>query len=158
MILLLCALGVALAGKNPQLNAVHTVYLLPMGNGLDQYLATRLTETGALQVVTDPQKADAIITDRIGEGFEQKLGDLYPEEKADAEDAAEDKSNKDAIGKPYQRSNSFSRGRGTVFLVDKKTRNVIWSIYWPVRSSRPDDVNRRADRIADKLQRDIRGK
>ncbi len=30
-----------------------------------------------VQVVTDPQKADAILTDRIGAGFEQKLDDLY---------------------------------------------------------------------------------
>ena len=30
-----------------------------------------------MQVVTDPQKADAILTDHIGPAFEQKLDELY---------------------------------------------------------------------------------
>ena len=45
---------------------------------MDQYLANQLTTLGVFQVVADPQKADAIITDRLGEPFEAKLKDLYP--------------------------------------------------------------------------------
>ena len=48
------------------LDDIKTVYLLPMTNGFDQYLAIRLTTGVVLQVVTDPEKADAILTDRIG--------------------------------------------------------------------------------------------
>ena len=35
------------------------MYLLPMPNGLDQYLANRLTKVAFFQVVTDPKTADA---------------------------------------------------------------------------------------------------
>jgi hypothetical protein len=156
-ILFFCVLGTALAVKNPQLETVHTVYLLPMGNSLDQYLATRLTQAGPFQVVTDPQKADAIFTDKIGQGFEDKMTALFP--PPEVEDKEEDKDkDKDSMGKPGQRFGSFSRGHGTVFLVDRKSRNVVWSIYWPIRNSRPDDVNRRAEQIADKLRKDAIGK
>ncbi len=160
LILLFCALGVGFAGKNAQLDAVHTVYMLPMGNSLDQYLATRLTELGLLQVVTDPQKATAIFTDKIGEGFEQKMTELYPPpEVAKSTDDDKDKEKeKDPFGKPGQRFGSFSRGHGTVFLVDRESRNVLWSIYWPIKSSRPDDVKRRADQVAERLRKDIQGK
>ena len=161
MILMLCALGTAIAATNPQLNAVHTVYLLPMGGSLDQYLATRLTQLGLFQVVTDPQKADAIFTDKIGEGFEGKMQELFPppEAKSDDEDKDKDKDkDKDPLGKPYARPQSSTRGRGTVFLVGKQSRNVVWSIYWPIRSSQPDDVNRRADQIAERLRKELKGK
>lgn len=152
ILLLVCALGMALAA-NPQLAAVHTVYFLPMSNSLDQYLANRLTATGVFQVVTDPQKADAIFSDKIGEALEQKLNELYPPEGKKAEE-----DEKDDVGKPAPRVGSFSRARGTVFLVDRRTRNVVWSIYSPVRSTRPDDVNRRADDIITRLRKDLKAK
>ena len=53
---------------------VKTVYLLPMASGLDQYLALQLTSSGVLQVVTDPKKADAILTDGIGARLEDRDG------------------------------------------------------------------------------------
>ena len=49
-----------------------------MSNSMDQYLANRLTSEGILQVVTDPNKADAVLTDRLGLGFEERLKQLYP--------------------------------------------------------------------------------
>jgi hypothetical protein len=156
MFLLACALGLAFAAKNSQLEAVHAVYLLPMSGSLDQYLATRLTQGGVFQVVTDPQKADAVFTDKIGKGFEDTMDELYaPAVKKSEED--EDK-NKDAWSKPAERLGSSSRGKGTVFLVDRHSRNVVWSIYLPSRSSRPDEVNSRARQITDKLVKDLRQK
>src|SRR5580692_790403 len=72
-------------------SGVKTVYLMPMSGGLDQYLATRLTNVGVIQVVTDPQKADAIFTDRIGAGFEQSLQNMYgKKEKSDGKLSADD--------------------------------------------------------------------
>jgi len=59
------------------LGEIKTVYLLPMSSGLDQYLAVQLTSGSVLQVVTDPQKADAIFTDHLGESLEQTLAELY---------------------------------------------------------------------------------
>jgi hypothetical protein len=58
---------------------VHKVYLLPMRNGIDQYLANRLTNLGVFQVVTDPKKADAVFTDQLGESFERRLGEWFPD-------------------------------------------------------------------------------
>lgn len=69
--------ALAVAGVNPQLEKVQSIYILPMGNGMDQFLANRITRLGKMQVVADPQKADTILTDRIGEPFEKKLDDLY---------------------------------------------------------------------------------
>ena len=59
----------------------QSVYIMKMGNGFDQYLANNLTQEKLMRVVTDPQKADFILTDRLGESFEAKLGELYPPEK-----------------------------------------------------------------------------
>jgi hypothetical protein len=148
-----CALAADAA--HPGLQQIHTVYLLPMANSLDQYMANRITAVGIFQVVTDPLKADAVFTDKIGEGLEEKLDELYPpEEKPKAKDDKDDKD--DASGQPAKRFGSFSRGRGTVFLVDRRSRNVVWSTYWPVKSSRPDDTNRRASDIVKRLQKDLK--
>ena len=57
-----------------------------MSNGLDQFLAIRLTSGTVMQVVTDPQKADAILTDRIGASFEEKLGRAVRQEAKAKED------------------------------------------------------------------------
>ena len=121
-----------------------------MGNGLDQYLATRMVEQRLFQVVTDPQRADAIIVDRIGQPLEEKLAELYPDEKKKAE---LDKEKKPGENSPQQRvgSTNLQRGRGTIFLVDRRTHTILWSIYSPSRSNRPKDVNHNAEVIAKKL-------
>ena len=163
LILVFCALGIAFAAKNavknPQLEAIRNVYLLPMGASLDQYLAASLTQTGLFQVVTDPQKADAIFTDKIGEGFEQKMEALYPPPEKAAEKDEEDKNKeKDPWGKPSQRFGSFSKGHGTVYIVDRQSRNVVWSMYLPATSTQPDEVNYRATQIVDRLRKNLQGK
>jgi hypothetical protein len=132
------------AAVNQQLKQVTTVYILGMTGGMDQYLADRLTRTSVFQVVTDPQKADAIITDRLGEPFEAKLKELYPpppppappappkDEKADKDSklVVVDKTTKDDKDKiddvsGIARVGSFNRGRGNFFIVDRKSRNVL---------------------------------
>jgi hypothetical protein len=155
--MLLCPsiLTLFLAAANPQLADVKAVYFLPMGAGLDQYMAIRLTEKQLFRVVTDPNLADAIFTDRIGEGLEQRLAELYPDPAK--KDAADDKeSNEWATQKP--RSASFSRGKGTIFLVDRKTRNVLWSLYAPSKTTRPEDLNKNATLVTRKLEETIRPK
>src|SRR5678815_4045532 len=67
----------SITGAHAEIFGVKTVYVLPMAGGLDQYLALRLTSQGVLQVVTDPQKADAILTDGIGARLEASLTELY---------------------------------------------------------------------------------
>lgn len=147
---LLLAAALTIAGaSNPAVENVKTVYLLPMSNGLDQYLAIRLTTGSTVQVVTDPQKADAVLTDRIGTAFEEKLDDLYhPQPKKDSPDSAQQQDSSQPVMSP------MSRSKGAIFLVDRKTRNVIWSTYARPKSTAPDDMNRLADHIAARLEKD----
>jgi len=145
-----------LAASNPQLAEVKAVYLLPMGGGLDQYLAIRLTENQLFRVVTDPNLADAIFTDRIGETFEERLAELYPEDKPKTEE--EKKENENAWANQKVRSASFSRGKGTIFLVDRKTKDVLWSLYAPAKSTRVPDLNNNATKISKKLEDAVRPK
>src|SRR5215471_21674464 len=72
----------ALAGLLPltaaDLAGAHSVYILQMPRGMDQYLANRLTNDHIFQVVTDPKRADAMLTDQIGAMFEEQLQTLLP--------------------------------------------------------------------------------
>ena len=128
---LMMAMGVSAAG----LGDIKTVYLLPMSNGLDQYLAQQLTAGGVLQVVTDPKNAEAVLTDHVGESFEQSLEDLYqtkPQMADKSDQATEDK------GAPVVRSGmQGKRGRGTIFLVNRRTHEVLWSVYELPKDYRP---------------------
>lgn len=119
---------------------VHSVYILPMGGGLDQYLAEWLTREHVVDVVTDPKAADAVLTDSIGEAFELKMATISP---------------RDDDEKPNPDAHSFrpSHGRGTLFLVDAKSRTVIWSDYEKVvTGSANAGLDRQAQRVAKKLQ------
>ena len=135
-----------------QLKQVQSVYILPMGGGLDQYLATRMVEQHLLQVVTDPQRADAVLVDRIGEGLEEKLTELYPDEKKKAEMEKDKKPGSDNNGTQKRvGSTNLQRGKGTIFLIDRRTHTVLWSIYSPSRSTRASDVHKNAEAIVKKL-------
>ncbi len=193
------------AAANPQLKQVTAVYILAMGNGEDQFLANQLTSSGVFQVVTDPKKADAILTDRVGEPFEKKLDELYPPppppapvkkddavKKEDAvkkddevkkdddktaqqddakdtkkDDAKDTKANDDAKrravdltggGDGRVTSSSFARGKGNFFLVDRKSRTVLWSIYEPAKDTTPASLSKVAAKVVKRLQADMTDK
>jgi hypothetical protein len=167
------------AAADPALNQVKTVYLMPMGHGLDQYLANQIAQHRLFDVVTDPLLADAIVSDRIGQSFEQAFADLYPpppppeneeektnedkkdEKTAKAEKAAEDKTSS-TIGAALAeapdtppRLSSFARGRGNVFIIDRKSKRVLWSEFRPPKNSQPAEVHRTANKIVDQLEDDL---
>jgi hypothetical protein len=125
----------------------HTVYVLPMPNNLDQFLAIKLTRGGVMQVVTDPQKADVVMTDRIGAAFEDKLDELYG-----AKTAAGDNSTSQ-----HHSMQPISRGKGAIFIVDRKTRAVVWSTYEHAKNSSAEEMNHVAERIAATLDKDRKG-
>ena len=117
---------------------VHRVYVLPMTGGLDQYLAERITRDHVMQVVADPKSADSVLTDRLGEGFEAQLDKITGKSDKDKD--------KDKEIHPSFRS---SAANGTIFLVDAKSRQVLWSDYEkPARGG----LEREAERIVKKLQ------
>src|SRR5579872_2756903 len=143
----------ASTAETQPLKQVQFVYILPMASGLDQYLANKITRQSLFQVVTDPKLADAILTDRIGEPFEQKLAELYaPPKKADDKD---DKKSDDQDTKPMMQPSTFGRGRGTIFLVDRKSRAVIWSTYDRPNNMRADTLDKTADQIVHRIKRDL---
>ncbi len=152
------------AQAGPELARIRHVYLLPMANGLDQYLATHLTRQGVLQVVADPARADAILTDRLGKPFEDKLHELYPDPKPAEEKPAQEEepepaapaATQDLKVVPMDRVSSFGRGKGTLFLVHRGSRNVVWSIYERPRRTTPDELNRAARRAAGELSQAVR--
>ena len=128
-------------GAFAQTPAVHNVYILPMAGGLDQYLAGQLTREHVMNVVADPKAADAVLTDRLGEAFEQKLAKILPRDNED--------DDTDAI-RPGFRSGGTT---GTFFLVDAKSRHVLWSAYEKrPRSITADSLNREAGSLAKKLK------
>src|SRR6185369_14571457 len=114
----------SIPAANAQVSGVKTVYMLPMANGLDQYLALQLTSEGVLQVVTDPKKADAILTDGIGARLEESLTELYG---APVQEEKSDKSASSGTGHPAMRP--LSSSRGLVFLVNRASRDVLWSTF-----------------------------
>ena len=181
---LFCALALFAASVpaavNPELKQVTKVYILAMGSGMDQYLANRLTTMGVFQVVTDPQKADALITDRLGEPFETKFKELYPPPPPppchtppppvkDAKDDKDskilvpvEKSAKDDKDKPDEsgtrRVGSFNRSRGNIFIVDRKSKNVIWSVYDRPKDTTPGEMSKTAERVVKRLRDDLTAK
>jgi hypothetical protein len=117
-----------------------TVYILPMAAGFDQYLAQSLTKDHVMQVVADPKTADVVMTDRLGEAFEQKMKQIRPD--------GDKKSNDEQVHNAFH----ASRTQGTIFLVDAKSRQVLWSDYQaPPRSNSNSDLNRAAEQIAKKI-------
>lgn len=135
-------------------HGVKTVYLLPMANGLDQYLASRLTSESVFQVVTDPRKADAILTDHVGEGLEKNLDDLYG-----AAVKKDDKDKATGSDSTFARvQGGGQRSRGTYFLVDRNTRDVLWSDEEIPKDNTVKETRRLAMRISARLAKALGNK
>ena len=168
-LLLLLSCSAALLG-GAELSGVHTVYVLSMSKGLDQYLANRLASDHLFQVVTDPKLADTFLTDRVGESLQAKLEEIFPPPPSEKPAPKPDKEkDKDASSNPMLAdtvnklaavgtTNSFSRGKGTVFLVDAKSRQVVWSVYHLAKGSSAKELDRTASDIVSRLKRDLKGK
>lgn len=149
--------AVLLSGAGP--TGVRSVYLFPMVGGLDQYLANHLTVSHIYQVVSDPKLADAIFTDYIGEAFEYRLEHINPPPPPEKDPDADDDENatvKSSAEPP--RASTFSRGKGTIFLVDAKSKQVLWSVYEKPRDTSSKQLNRTAQRIVTRLNKTIAGK
>jgi hypothetical protein len=135
----------------------QSVYILKMGSGFDQYLANNLTNQKQMRVVTDPQLADFILTDKLGEAFQAKLEELYPPEKpivvvkkdADKKDAEPEK--KEPQPQPRMITN-MGGGKGTIFLVDRKSKTVTWSTFFTPKNSSPTELNRSARKVVEEMK------
>jgi hypothetical protein len=165
----------AFATVNPQLHQVKRVYILSMGSGLDQYLANQLTKDGIFEVVTDPKKADAIVTDNIGEAFQSKLDILYPpppgtplatkpaadsDATLDVGDTQAKGPNKNQFdfGSATPHMSTMSRGKGNFFVVDRNSRVVLWSVYERPKNSSSGELEKTAGRVVKHLKDDLTDK
>jgi hypothetical protein len=150
--IVLGALGAlfTISGAHAEVFGVKTVYVLPMSGGLDQYLALQLTSQGVLLVVTDPKKADAIFTDGIGARLEERLSELYgaPVNK-DADKDKTDKGSTADVAHPAMRP--LSTSRGVVFLVDRTSRDVLWSTFERPKNTQPEELRHAAEKIVERL-------
>jgi hypothetical protein len=171
LLLLLASLACA-----ADLASVRKVYVMPMARGLDQYLANRLASEHVFEIVTDPKLADAVFTDRLGEAFQTQLEDISPSPKepepvakapeppAKSADAGAsqnlmgfggDTANK--LANPASNS-SFGRGRGTLFLVDAKSRSVVWSVFDPPKNTSSKELDRTASNVVGRIKKELNPK
>jgi len=185
LLLLLCGSGALLCAAD--LSTAKTVYVLSMSHGLDQYLVNRLTNEHVYQVVTDPKLADVIFTENVGEAFQAKLESISPTPEAEQPDVPEAPAKVDKDAKPPAKDDktpeapapdapnpflsepsnkvtpvgtmsSFARNKGVIFLVDAKSRQVLWSTYAPAKSPANKDLDRTATDIVSRLKKDLKKK
>lgn len=145
---------------------VHTVYILPMRHGMDQYLASHLTSEHVWWVATDPKNVDAILTDHIGDDFQAQLDQLYPppepvkktpppEKEAKAAETNNPMLPIDTETKLPPVHSTFGSAKGMLFLVDRKSRQVLWSIYAPPKDFAPNDMDKAAADVVARLQKQL---
>lgn len=160
-----------LSAATPELKQVKKVYFLQMTAGLDQYIAHQLTLGNVFEVVTNPKLADAIFSDRIGEGLEAKLMELYPPPKppedpkaADAKDKEKEKEkekakelNKDLAGSGASTHppSTWGRGRGNIYLIDRTSRSVLWTSFQKPKNSQAKELDKTASMVVGKLKKDL---
>ena len=154
------------------LAGVRSVYILQMSRGMDQYLANRLTNDHVFQVVTDPKVADAILTDHIGDTFEEQLDALLPSpepvkkvEPPPPSDKDKDKNKNagpllpiDPDAKLPPVRSTFGVSKGTFFLVNPKSHQVIWSVYDLAKGSDSKELDRTASDIVSRLKKELNTK
>ncbi len=143
---LLFLVSSAIAMAQTSLSGAKNVYLMPMPGGLEQYVALQLTQSGVLQVVTDSTKADVVLTDRVGEDFQQSLSELDHKGPAAPQTG---KAGEVVFARPNMRP--LSRAKGTVFLVDKKSGDVLWSALEKPKGTTVGDLNSAAKHIVEEL-------
>jgi hypothetical protein len=144
------------------LASVRSVYILQMPRGMDQYLANRLTNDHIFLVVTDPKRADAMLTDQIGAMFEEQLETLLPSPEPVKKVAppANDKDKPAGSILPIDKEtklptvrSTFAASKGTLFLVDPKSHQVLWSVYDPPKASDSKEMDRTASDIVNRLKK-----
>lgn len=164
---LLCA---GLLAWTAELTGVHSVYVMPMNHGLDQYLANRIAAQHLFRVVIDPKLADAVLTDHVGEALQSELEEIVPNPEP-VKHVEPEKEAKDQKGPPpslvammadpevvkgvHPQRTTLGHGRGTVFLVDLKSRQVVWSIFAPAKGMDSKEMDRTASDIVSRLSKDL---
>ncbi len=161
-VLILVASFWSQAAETPQLQNVGRVYLWPMSNAFDQYLAQQMTAEGVFEIVVDPKLAGAVMTEKIDNTFLQALDELFPSGDAAGkkEGAGEKAKGGDGLQGDFRASRPANHPkaapRGTLFLVDITSRKVIWSTYLKEFPADPDQLHKQARGVVGKLKEQVR--
>ena len=137
------------AGELQQRLKSRTVYIVPMANGLNSHIASRLTSSGVVWVVLEPESAEAVLTDRVDEAFWAWSNTHYK--------AAGKNSNVALHDDDPLRFEHLSRGpyRGTLFLVDPRNGLVLWSMYVPTPNTASNALDLAAAHVAASLKKSL---
>lgn len=152
IVLVLAAAGGAATAAGADLSAVRKVFLMPMSGGLEQHLADQLVREGLFTVVVDPKQADAVWTERADRSFHEALSELIPPPKP-AADKDKKKTEEAEPEKPMVRR-AAPRSRGTIFLVDVASRQILWSTFLPVDNTSAKALHRAAQDIVKQFKQD----
>jgi hypothetical protein len=156
---LLVSCATALSGAD--LGTVHTVYMLPMAHGLEQYLANVLTTEHVFVIVTDPKMADAVFTDHVGAALQEKLDTMLAPPPPEKPAGEKDDEPKGSLIEPANKlanpgnSSAVGRGKGPIFLVGTKSREVLWSVYDLPKDATSKELDRIASAIVSRLRKDM---
>lgn len=75
--------------------------------------------------------------------------------KASDLDSVENPMFQDTVNHLETVPSTFGRGKGTIFLVDAKSRQVVWSTFDPSKGTRNHDLDRTAFDIVSRLKKDL---
>ena len=127
-------------------SAPASVFIMPMPGGFDQYLAVQISGTSQYRVVTDPAQATLILTDHVDENLGKALEDITAEHAPPATPA---KDGTDTFTRP--RMQAITDARGTLFLIDKASHQVLWSTFEEAKTAEAKAMNRAAQRIVQRM-------
>lgn len=152
---LLLAADLAMLQNSP------AVYFWPMSSSFDQYLAQESAAEGVFQVVVDPKLARAVMTDRIDAPFLAAMDELFPkaepEKAAETEEKAEEpESPADIYVDTRPKNRPLGRPRGTLFLVDVHSREVLWSTFLGEADKNPNRLHKQARNVVDRLKKHLK--
>jgi hypothetical protein len=112
-----------------------------------------------------PKPAETAKADPAKSAAEKKGAELPEPEKvsrrkkssdSDADAPAGSKGFSDTVNKLSAPVSSFGGAKGTIFLVDAKSRLVVWSTFDPSKGTLNRDLDRTASDIVSRLARDLK--
>jgi hypothetical protein len=127
----------------------RTVYIVPMANGLNSHIASRLTISGVVRVVLEPESAEAVLTDRVDEGFWAWSTVHY---KAAGKNSSVALYDDDPLSFKHMSTGPY---RGTLFLVDPRNGLIMWSMYEPTPNTTSNALDLAATHIAASLKKSL---
>jgi len=125
------------------------VYIAPMANGLNLHIASRLTSSGVVWVVLEPESADAVLTDRVDEAFWTWSTVHYKPAGKNPSVAVRDD---DGFRFEHLRTGPY---RGTLFLVDPRNGLILWSMYEPTPNTTTNALDLAAAHFATSLKKSL---